>query len=969
MLADEYEEYYKKYYKQFGDKTVVLYQNGSFHNLYGIDNETERMGNVAEIAEILGIKLTRVNTNILENSRQNPLLAGFPSPTLDERVERLVNYGYSVVVIDQIAGKTPIKREVSYIRTPSTTLNTSVHKQDPYAVSVYIDQFRNASSCLYYKYIGMAAIDVTTGNSYVYECCSSINDPTLAEDNLLRFFQSFNPVEIVVNRSSKVKLDENIARSWGYRDSRERTHVFDLKPTVFRDTAKLSMTRLSAQEEYLRSYFPDHGHLDVVEYLGLEQMDCARAAFVYLLGFCAARNPKLLTSMPRPRIWKDNKNLILDTSSIIQLNIIESYYNKDKQRSIVGMLGSALSTSMGRRLLRERLVTPTTDVTELKKRYDYIEGLRGTDSAGSDIKKHLPHRDIDRLHRKITLGVLQPSELYILDKCYDKIHPLASHEIGRELPQLVKTVRDTYQSIDMNEAGKCTVLSCMRESIFKFGWNKEIDGLSTQLQRLKRTRTILCQRLSDFVAKGGSFCNYKEDKKDGCHCVMTKAQYRKFKANFEPLDFTVEDTHISLAFSDIHVDDRNKSNVKFEIDLLNRMHKKGKKLLVKLQELSIAKYLEVLQQITAVFPQMSEISSIIGQLDLYQGMARVADKYGYCRPEILPHTESSASCLEAVRLRHPLVERNVKYVPQDIYLGGSYQDGMLLYGVNQTGKSCTMKSVGVAVAMAQAGLYVSARSFRYIPYKLLSTRIMSTDCMDKGFSTFAVEMIELRSMMIRCSNRTLNLGDEVCHGTESASAVSLVAASIIHMAQVHANFIFATHLHELSKMEEVCQMDNIRHYHLTVDFKDDEIIYNRHMKEGSGSALYGIEVAKHLKVPSTVLEKAYEIRNKYYRGHDQVLLSDARSSRYNADVTMIRCKIRDCQRPAKHTHHIRYQEEGEVVEGMHKNNKENLVPLCNEHHDCVHVGADAEECLVIFGYGATGELEYEFRKVIPSLER
>jgi len=59
------------------------------------------------------------------------------------------------------------------------------------------------------------------------------------------------------------------------------------------------------------------------------------------------------------------------------------------------------------------------------------------------------------------------------------------------------------------------------------------------------------------------------------------------------------------------------------------------------------------------------------------------------------------------------------------------------------------------------------------------TRIVGNDDLFSGQSSFAVEMSELRSILKRSNAYSLVLGDEICHGTETKSAISLVAASLV----------------------------------------------------------------------------------------------------------------------------------------------------------------------------------------------
>ena len=101
-------------------------------------------------------------------------------------------------------------------------------------------------------------------------------------------------------------------------------------------------------------------------------------------------------------------------------------------------------------------------------------------------------------------------------------------------------------------------------------------------------------------------------------------------------------------------------------------------------------------------------------------------------------------------------------------------------------------------------MFVPCKSFQYSPFDYIFTRINNNDNLFKGLSSFAVEMSELRNMLKMCKSTIL--GDELCSGTESISALSIFSASVIKLAQQKINFIFATHLHELSKIEEIQEL-------------------------------------------------------------------------------------------------------------------------------------------------------------------
>ena len=141
--------------------------------------------------------------------------------------------------------------------------------------------------------------------------------------------------------------------------------------------------------------------------------------------------------------------------------------------------------------------------------------------------------------------------------------------------------------------------------------------------------------------------------------------------------------------------------------------------------------------------------------------------------------------------------------------------------------------------MAQAGLYVAASNFLYKPFHYMFTRISDNDNILKGQSSFAVEMSELRSILKRSNKNSIVLGDELCSGTESVSAQSIFASSVVRLSERNVNFVFATHLHELYKLDLITQLENVKSFHLKVIFDEEtkKLIYDRKLEEGNGPAM------------------------------------------------------------------------------------------------------------------------------------
>jgi DNA mismatch repair protein MutS len=206
-------------------------------------------------------------------------------------------------------------------------------------------------------------------------------------------------------------------------------------------------------------------------------------------------------------------------------------------------------------------------------------------------------------------------------------------------------------------------------------------------------------------------------------------------------------------------------------------------------------------------------------------------------------------------------------VANNIVLGNDSVNGILLYGTNAVGKTSFIRAIGIAIVMAQAGLYVPCSSFEYMPYKYIFTRILGNDNIFKGLSTFAVEMSELRTILRLADEKSIVLGDELCSGTESISATSIFVAGVKQLEEKNTSFIFATHLHEIVRYDEIRDLKSVLLKHMSVmyDRENDKLIYDRKLKDGPGDNMYGLEVCKSLNLPGSFLELAHNIRMKYHR--------------------------------------------------------------------------------------------------------
>jgi DNA mismatch repair protein MutS len=357
----------------------------------------------------------------------------------------------------------------------------------------------------------------------------------------------------------------------------------------------------------------------------------------------------------------------------------------------------------------------------------------------------------------------------------------------------------------------------------------------------------------------------------------------------------------------------------------------------------------------------------IAQIDVAVASAFNAQKYALIRPTIVASKEENF--LQMSGLRHLLVEeQGIEYVPNDIVMGdrdcvdlpypdtvmldskvhdGANIRGVLLYGINSSGKSSLMKSIGIAVTLAQSGFFVPAKVMKFSLFDGIYTRIQSRDNVAKSLSTFGVEMLELNTIFSRATERSLVLGDEISHGTETLSAVAIVASTIMELAKKGCLFLMTTHLHQISMISELSRLREVVHLHLSVRYDEDRdrLIYDRILKSGRGSSVYGLEFAESLHMNTRFLQNAARLREKLAKEYDVLELGNQKEyiKRYR-DVVASECVI--CGALVRNS-----QKMGGVKEHHHH------IPLCETHTREISQGKIKVRGFIMTAQGL--RLEYE----------
>jgi len=1024
-LIDDYLKEQITYSKKYGDRTIVLMQVGHFYECYGVDNADEQTNsaNLYRLSNVLDIQMTRKNKNIKESSRKNPLMIGVNIYSIDKYIQILLNNSYTSVLIEQTSEPPYVERKVTNIYSPGTNVQYNLKGDTNNLMCIYIESPKALNYSKNIMCVGIATIDLSTGKNNVFEAYSNPDDTNLGLDEIFRFIQTYDPKELIIIKKNLNKSNEYLSN---YLDLNRRVVHFKEDSDV-----KAEYYELNYQKTLLERIFPNTGMLSIIEYLDLENKPFGLLSYVQVLDFAYEHNATIVDKICKPNIVETKKHLTLTNNCINQLNLVEYSATQAlncKYNSLFSVLNNA-STSIGKRLLRERLLNPILDIDTLNTRYDYIESMMGrtnlndnvnSDNSGNNDTKGnvnltvnmyklyennlVKIQDIERLHRKLGLGMLQPADFASLDFSYEHINNILviKNDSLNSLRPTTNVITDFNAFIakynadfDIDEIVKYH-LDKINTSFFKKGVVPEIDTLQSKIDNYHYMFETIIKKLSKYIdsttmpaKKSGkiqTLLRLDNNDRDGYYISLTTKRSALLKKNltkekYPTLEIKFTNKIVSIDTRTLETKAATKPNVKIMNDFLKDLSNKLVACENEIHELCKQKFLEKLIEYDNKWAEtLKIICEYVANIDLIKSIAKTSLNYGYVRPKIIDNCESS-SFINAKELRHPIIERintDTNYVPNDICLGTSNKlnddvnnsvneineidktTGILLFGTNASGKSSLMKAVGVNIIMAQAGFFVASKEFEYYPYEYLFTRINNNDNIFKGESSFAVEMGELRSILKRANNKSLVLGDELCSGTENISALSIFSSSVVNLDKRNTNFIFATHLHDLCKITQVTQLKTIKMFHLKVIFNETtgELIYDRKLEVGNGPTIYGLEVCRAMDMDAEFLKLSETIR-KQILGQSQQLL-EPKKSHYNSSVFVNKCSI--CQEKAEDVHHIKFQctaNENNIIDShIVKDTKSNLVPLCKKCHNEVHNGS-----LEIYGYVQTStgiKLDYKY---------
>lgn len=792
-------QHYLKTHEEYKD-CILFYRLGDFYEMFFDD------------AKVVSKELELTLTGKSCGAEERAPMCGIPYHAAETYLTRLVKKGYKVAICEQVEdpklAKGMVKREVTRVVTPGTTLNAQA-----------LDETKNNYiMCIAYigDHYGISSADITTGDYYVTEVDS--------ERKLLDEVNKYQPTEIICNEAfyiSGIDIDD--------MKNRMGIVIYSLDAWYFSDeTAQMTLK--------------DHFKVRDLEELGLADYDSGVVAAGALLKYLYETQKTTLSNLVAIHPYTTGKFMIIDSSTRRNLELVETLREKQKRGSLLWVLDKT-RTAMGARTLRSFVEQPLIERTEIEERYDAIDEFNTNAITREEIREYLnPVYDLERLITRVTYQTANPRDLIAFRNSIHMLPPIKTlmsdfqSPLLKRLYEQLDTLDELYELIERSITEE-PPLTLHDGGILKEGYNEEVD-------RLRKAKTDGKSWLADLEAKerektGIKNLKIKYNKVFGYYLEVTNS----FK-DMVPDYFTRKQT---LANAERFITPELK-------ELEDVILGAEDKLIVLEYEL----FREVRQKVADEVVRIQKTAKAVAQIDVFASLATVAEQNNYCRPKL-----NEKGLIDIKDGRHPVVERmiqNEMFVANDTYLDNGSNRVSIITGPNMAGKSTYMRQSALIVLMAQIGSFVPAKSAKIGIVDRIFTRVGASDDLASGQSTFMVEMSEVANILRNATSNSLLILDEIGRGTSTFDGLSIAWAVVEHISNprlLGAKTLFATHYHELTELEG--KLNSVNNYCIAVKEKGDDIVFLRKIVKGGADKSYGIQVAKLAGVPDNVIERAKEI--------------------------------------------------------------------------------------------------------------
>lgn len=778
---------------------ILFFRMGDFYEMMFDD--------AVKASSIMGITLTKRGRGTASEAP----MCGVPHHAVDTYIAKLIKAGVRVAICDQVedpkATKGIVKREVTRVITPGTVLDESCMDGQDFQ---YLAALLKSEGAL-----AVALVEFSTGRFEV-----ALMEGEHAELDAADLLVAKDPAELVVC--------EGDALSW-------------LDPGFLSARCVTEVDMWHFEAEYARQKLLTHFGTMSLDGFGLGDKPAAVRAAGGALSYLYDTQKSKASHIESIRIINQSEYMVLDASTQRNLELTRSLFDGNRHESLLGQIDFT-KTAMGSRLLKDWVLQPLTDIAAIVERQTFITSFVDANIARAELRKILREiPDLDRQISKLAMGNINPRDLLGIGQSLGRL-PDVMQWVDEVVPDRYGLSDDLLANLWAMHERVLTWLVDEPPTHTRDGGYMR-DGINEELDELRLLRKDSRATLAQLEAR----------ERDVTGIPKLKVQYNKVFGYY----IEVSKIH-SQKVPEHYV--RKQTLVNSERYITEELKEYETKILgaeEKILTIEAELYAQLIADLQGQLPTVRVWSHTLAQMDIHAGLAELAVAQNYCLPKVHGGSE-----IEIKDGRHPVVESlsNEPFIANDTFLDNSGERVLIITGPNMGGKSTYLRQVAIICLLAQMGSYVPASKAEIGVVDRIFTRVGASDHLARGQSTFMVEMTETAHILNHATSKSLIILDEIGRGTSTFDglAIAWATAEFIHDAEhVGAKTLFATHYHEMTELERLCE--GVKNLHITVREWKGDIVFLRRIEKGAADQSYGIHVAQLAGIPGMVIRRAREI--------------------------------------------------------------------------------------------------------------
>lgn len=541
----------------------------------------------------------------------------------------------------------------------------------------------------------------------------------------------------------------------------------------------------------------------------------------------------------------------LDAAAVYALNLFppaDVNYRSSlyKWQSVLGVLDRC-KTNQGRRLLNQWLKQPLRNIEMIRERQDvvecFVENQEVRSSFHKDHLRSLP--DVLMLSNKLSRKRANLQDVFKI------------YQVVLRLPEILKLLK----SMD-NPVVKSAVFDPFADVLSDLKNFESMVEEVLDLEAVERgeyhIKATFDEKLNAIKVEMDAVEAKIQREVKKCEGILGSAA---FKLDYAP--------HIGHHFRALRKEDKNlrqhkmfetidtaRGGIRFTTEKLKELNLDFKSSKESYEEQQKEIVMEIVRVASGYSAPLVNLNQTIAMLDVFVSLAEVATNSpgGYVRPKIY---SEDARILTLKGLRHPCLEcqDDIEFIPNDVDMKGDDTNMYIITGANISGKSTYIRSIGVAVLLAHIGSFVPCEEAHISICDSILARVGANDSIQKGLSTFMVEMVETSAILQTATKNSLVIIDELGRGTSTFEGLGLAWAIAEHLAaNIKCFTLFATHFHEITAMTDTEK--TAKNFHLAAITDNGQLTLLFQVRPGPIDKSFGIQVAEIAQLPASVLSDA-----------------------------------------------------------------------------------------------------------------